>query len=77
MEIKQNNFRVYNYLIYLRENPDEAKQVSIALLQYIYEQVLSSLAEQVNGKAEEHEKKQTIGKNMMEDNIIDIIPANK
>ncbi len=32
---------------------------------------------QVNGKVEKYEKKQTIGKNMMGDNIIDIIPTKK
>ena len=42
-----------------------------------FEQVLSSLAEQVNGKAEEYENRRTTGINMLGDNIIDIIPANK
>lgn len=30
-----------------------------------------------NGKAEEYENRRTTGKNMLEDNIINIIPANE
>ncbi len=59
------------------EFSEETKQEKLAMLKYTYEQVLSSLAEQVNGKAEEHQKRQTIGKNMMRDNIINIISTNK
>ena len=40
-------------------------------------QILSCLAEQVNSKAEEYENRRTTGRNMLGDNIIDIIPANK
>jgi hypothetical protein len=59
------------------ESDEEKKREKLAQLKYTYEQVLSSLAEQVNGKAEEYENRRTTGRNMLGDNIIDIIPANK
>lgn len=64
------------YSHYLRKN-HFCIDINIAQLKYTYEQVLSSLAEKVNGKAEEYEKRRTTGRNMLGDNIIDIIPANK
>ena len=72
---------LYGYNLEYRLNSndatDEQKQEKISMLKYTYEQVLSSLAEQVNGKAEEYENRRTTGRNMLGDNIIDIIPANK
>ena len=43
----------------------------------IFSHLLSSLAEQVNGKAEEYENRRTPGTNMLGDNIINMIPTNK
>lgn len=47
------------------------------MMAMLLEQVLSCLAEQVNGKAEEYENRGTTGRNMLGDNIINIIPTNK
>ncbi len=65
------------FMLNTDEKSEEAKQEKLAKLKYTYEQILSCLAEQVNGKAEEYDKRQTIGKNMMGDNIINIIQPNK
>ena len=65
------------YMLNTTEATEDIRQEKMALIKYTYEQVLSSLAEQVNGKAEEYEKRRTTGKNMLGDNIIDIIPTNK
>lgn len=81
VELILRSLELYSYNLEFMLNTDEtsedAKQEKLATLKYTYEQVLSSLAEQVNGKAEEYENRQTIGKNMMGDNIIDIIPNKK
>lgn len=81
VELILRSLELYGYnlefMLNTDETSEETKQEKLAMLKYTYEQVLSSLAEQVNGKAEEHQKKQTIGKNMMGDNIINIIPTNK
>ena len=65
------------FMLNAEESDEEKKREKLAQLKYTYEQVLSSLAEQVNGKAEEYENRRTTGRNMLGDNIIDIIPANK
>ena len=81
VELILRSLELYGYnlefMLNTDETSEEAKQEKLAMLKYTYEQVLSSLAEQVNGKAEEYDKRQTVGKNMMGDNIIDIIPAKK
>ncbi len=59
------------------ESNEEKKREKLAKLKYTYEQILSCLADQVNGKAEEYEKRRTTGRNMLGDNIIDIIPSKK
>ena len=41
------------------ESDEEKKREKLAQLKYTYEQVLSSLAEQVNGKAEEYENRRS------------------
>ena len=65
------------YMLNAEESDDEKKREKLAQLKYTYEHVLSSLADQVNGKAEEYENRKTLGKNMARDNVIDIIPTNK
>ena len=65
------------FMLNAEESDEEKKREKQAQLKYTYEQVLSSLAEQVNEKAEEYENRRTTGRNMLGDNIIDIIPANK
>ena len=65
------------FMLNTDETSEETKQEKIAMLKYTYEQVLSCLAEQVNGKAEEYENRRTTGRNMLGDNIINIIPTNK
>lgn len=81
VELILRSLELYGYnlefMLNTDETSEETKQEKLAMLKYTYEQVLSSLAEQVNGKAEKHQKNQTIGKNMMGDNIINIIPTNK
>ena len=81
VELILRSLELYGYnlefVLNTDESSEEAKDKKLAMLKYTYEQVLSSLAEQVNGKVEKYEKKQTIGKNMMGDNIIDIIPTKK
>ena len=64
------------YMLNAEEPDEEKKREKLAQLKYTYEQVLSSLADQVNGKAEEYENRTTLGKNMAGDNVIDIIPTN-
>ena len=44
------------FMLNAEESDEEKKREKLAQLKYTYEQVLSSLAEQVNGKAEEYEK---------------------
>ena len=65
------------YMLNAEEDSDEKKREKQAQLKYTYEQVLSCLAEQVNGKAEQYENRKTLGNNMFGDKIIDIIPTNK
>jgi len=65
------------YMLNAEESDEEKKREKLAQLKYTYEHVLSSLADQVNGKAEEYENRKTLGKNMARDNVIDIIPTNK
>lgn len=65
------------YMLNAEESDDEKRREKLAQLKYTYEHVLSSLAEQVNGKAEEYENRRTLGKNMLGDNIINMIPTNK
>lgn len=81
VELILRSLELYGYNLEFMLNTDETnedtKQEKLAMLKYTYEQVLSSLAEQVNGKVEEHDKRQTLGKNMVGDKIIDIIPTNK
>ena len=61
------------FMLNAEESDEEKKREKLAQLKYTYEQVLSSLAEQVK----EYENRRTTGRNMLGDNIIDIIPANK
>ena len=63
------------YMLNGSNTSDEEKQEKIAMLKYTYEQVLSSLAEQVNGKSDNIDNLSSLSKNLIkEDNIVDIIP---
>ena len=53
------------YMLKAEEPDEEKRREKLAQLKYTYEQVLSSLADQVNGKAEEYENRTTLGKNML------------
>lgn len=82
VDIILRSLELYAYnLDYMLNNEnvtDDERQEKIAMLKYTYEQVLSSQAEQVNGKANNSENLSKLGKNMLNDtNVINIIPKDK
>lgn len=86
--IKNNNFLLFNnslvlgyYFSYDKEvekSSDDERQKKIVMLKYIYEQVLSDQAEQVNTKRNNTNNLTAYGQKMINDsNIINMIPKNK
>ena len=57
---------------------DEVRQEKLALLKYTYEQILASQAEQVNGKSNNIEDLNVLGKKIIKDGkMLDIMPKDK
>lgn len=82
VEIILRSLELYGYNLEFMLNgensSDDERQEKLAMLKYTYEQVLATQAEQVNGKSNNSEELSSFGKNMLNnDNIINIIPANK
>jgi len=66
------------YMLNNEDTTDDEKQEKTAMLKYTYEQVLSSQAEQVNGKENNIENLSSFGQKILKDsNIINIIPDEK
>lgn len=66
------------YMLNSTDATDDTRQEKIALIKYTYEQILSSQAEQVNGKSNNNENLSIIGRKLIkEDNVIDMIPKEK
>lgn len=65
------------YMLNSNDGTDDMRQEKIAMIKYTYEQILSSQAEQVNGKSNNIESLSSLGKKIIkDDNIINIIPNN-
>lgn len=82
VDIILRSLELYSYnLDYMLNNEnttDDERQEKIAMLKYTYEQILSSQAEQVNGKENNIENLSKFGQNIIKDsNIINIIPEEK
>lgn len=66
------------YMLNSSDVTNDERQEKIAKLKYTYEQILSSQAEQVNGKDYSIDELSNYGKKMINDNnIINIIPKDK
>lgn len=66
------------YMLDSNDAADEVRQEKLALLKYTYEQILASQAEQVNGKSNNIEDLNVLGKKIIKDGkMLDIMPKDK
>ena len=66
------------YMLDSNETADEIRQEKLALLKYTYEQILATQAEQVNGKSNNIEDLNELGKKIVKDSkMLDIMPKDK
>ncbi len=65
------------YMLDTENSNDDERQEKIAKIKYTYEQLLSSQAQQVNGKENNQDNLTEYGRTMINDaNIINIIPKD-
>ena len=60
------------------DSSEELRQEKMALVRYTYEQILSTQAEQVNGKSNNIENLSNLGKKLLKGGkIVDILPQDR